>query len=234
MASETAIRAAPPRLRQPMAAPLLRLVEAVAGGEEMRRAPLVLITGHPRSGTHFTAKTLRRLGYAASIEGRWMCGYTGFVSSWKHAQPGRFRNRHRARRMRQDFDRILHQVRHPLDVIASSTTLTDRTIDHIKKYVDIPEPTVSHDQPLTLCMRSWIGWNRLIERRADWRFRLEDLAEDFPAFCRQAGIPERAWPELGARNCRSHAALNWRDLERADAGLAAEVQAMARRYGYDD
>lgn len=221
-------------LRGPVAASAVQLFDLVTRGGEVRRVPLVLITGHPRSGTHFTAKMLRRLGYAASIEGRWMCGYTRFVSSWKHAQPGYFRNRHYARPMRQDFDRILHQVRHPLDVIASSTTLVDRTVDHIKQYVDIPEPTVSYHQPLTLCMRSWLGWNRLIEPRASWRFQLEQLETEFPTFCRMAGIPEHPWPGVGAKNQRAHCKITWDDLENADAELTAEVRVMARRYGYND
>lgn len=221
-------------MRSPMMAPAVQLMDLITRGGEVRRSELVLITGHPRSGTHFTAKMLRRVGYAASIEGRWMCGRTRFVSSWKHAQPGWFRNRHYARPMRQDFDRILHQVRHPLDVIASSETLVDRTVDHIKKYVDIPEPTVNYDQPLRLCMRSWLGWNRLIEPRADWRFQLEELDSIFPEFCRRAGIPAHDWPGLGAQNCRSHGELTWEDLEREDEKLAAEVREMARRYGYSD
>lgn len=203
-------------------------------GGEVRRCPLVLVTGHPRSGTHFTARMVRSLGYATSIEGRWMCGDTRLVSSWKHAQPGMFKNRFYSRAMRQDFDTIIHQVRHPLDVIASSATLVDRTVDHIKKYVDIPEPTVNYDQPTTLCMRSWLGWNRLIEPIASWRFQLEELDEVFPEFCRQIGIPEQPSPGMGARNTRSHSKLSWQDLEAADADLTAEVREMAHRYGYED
>lgn len=224
----------PSLLRHPALAPVLQFKDLITPGRAERRHALVLITGHPRSGTHFTARMLRELGYNASIEGRWMSGHTRFVSSWKHARPGMFRNRFYQRPMRQDFDVVLHQVRHPLDVIASSSTLTERTAEHIKKYVDIPEPTVGHDQPVTLCMRSWLGWNRLIETVASWRFQLEELAEVFPEFCRHAGIPEQQLPGMGPRNTRQHGKLSWDDLEAADTGLAAEVREMARRYGYTD
>lgn len=221
-------------LGHPAMAPALQFKDLCLHGGEVRRCPLVLVTGHPRSGTHFTARMLREMGYVTSIEGRWMSGYTRLVSSWKHVQPGMFRNRFYARNLRQDFATILHQVRHPLDVIASSTTLVDRTVDHIKKYVDIPEPTVNYDQPITLCMRSWVGWNRLIETRASWRFQLEQLDDIFPEFCQHVGIPEQASPGMGARNTRSHRNLTWADLEAADAQLAGEVREMARRYGYED
>jgi len=193
-----------------------------------------LITGHPRSGTHYTAKLVRRLGYSASIEGRWMGPGTGIVSSWKHAMPGDFRNRLFARPLRQDFAGIIHQVRHPLDVIASSITLTGRSVDHIKRYLDIPEPTRHKAQPLTLCMRSWLGWNRLIEAQADWRFQLERLPEVFPEFCNRLRLPVQDFPDIGKRNMRRHADLTWRDLERADRALAFEVREMAQRYGYND
>ncbi len=205
----------------------------VASSSDMHSG-IVLITGHPRSGTHYTAKLLRQMGYRASIEGRWMSRQTCFVSSWKHAQPGDFRNLFYSRSLRQDFDRIIHQVRHPLEVIASSSTLVNRTVDHIRNYVEMPEPSRNKNQPLTLCMRSWIGWNQLIEARADWRFQLEELPEVFPEFCRQLGIPEQPWPVIGSKNTRRHTRLGWEDLERADAELAAEVRHLARRYGYDD
>lgn len=221
-------------LNHPAVAPAIHLTDLLTRGREVRRCPLALVTGHPRSGTHFTARMVRELGHVTSIEGRWMSGRTRLVSSWKHAQPGMFRNRFYARSMRQDFDTVLHQVRHPLHVIASSTTLVDRTVDHIKKYVDIPEPTVSHDQSITLCMRSWLGWNRLIEPTASWRFQLEELDDVCPEFCRRIGIPEQASPGMGARNTRVHRALTWGDLEAADAKLAVQVREMAQRYGYAD
>lgn len=195
----------------------------------------VLITGHPRSGTKFTAKMLKRMGYPTSYEGHRLGHKTRFVSSWKHAMPGVFEYRYvRKMALDQQFDRTIHQVRHPLDVIASSTTLFDLTIDHIKKYVDIPEPTVHKQQPLKLCMRSWIGWNRLIEDTADWRFQLEELRDVFPEFCRQLGVPEQPMPSMGKRNTRRHSDLTWDDLYREDEALAAQIEEMARRYGYDD
>jgi len=193
-----------------------------------------LVTAHPRSGTHYTARLVRHLGYSASIEGRWMGPGTRIVSSWKHAQPGDFRNLHFVRTLRQGFARIIHQVRHPLDVIASSTTLTARSVDHIKSYVDIPEPTRHKDQPLTLCMRAWLGWNSLIEQRADWRLQLEELPAVFPEFCRWLDLPEQPIPDIGRRNARRHARLTWPDLECADPLLADEVRQMALRYGYAD
>lgn len=195
----------------------------------------ILITGHPRSGTKFTAKMLKRMGYPTSYEGHGLGGKTRFVSSWKHAMPGVFEYRYfRKMPLDQDFARVIHQVRHPLKVIASSTTLFDVTINHIKKYVDIPEETVHKHQPLKLCMRSWIGWNTLIEEKAQWRYQLEELRDVFPEFCRQIGIPDQPMPNMGKRNTRRHGDFTWDDLYREDEALAQEIRDMARRYGYED
>jgi len=194
-----------------------------------------LITGHPRSGTHFTAKLLKRMGYPTSCEGkRLRAGRTRFVSSWKHARPGVFRFRFRSVAIETDFDVVLHQVRHPLAVIASSTTLSHLTTNHLKKYLNIPEPSIRHHQPLKLCMRSWIGWNRIIEEQAIWRFQLEALPEVFPEFCRQLGIPVQPMPRLGKKNTRRHPSLTWDDLYAEDVALAKEVRELAIAYGYDD
>lgn len=178
---------------------------------------------------------LKRMGYPTSYEGHRLGQNTQFVSSWKHAMSGTFEYRYfRKMPLDQDFAKIIHQVRHPLKVIASSTTLFDLTIDHIKKYVPIPEETVHKDQPIKLCMRSWIGWNQLIEEKADWRYRLEELQTIFPEFCRQLGIPKQPMPGIGKRNTRRHDDFTWADVYQADEDLAAQVQAMARRYGYED
>lgn len=178
---------------------------------------------------------LKRMGYPTSYEGHRLGRKTRFVSSWKHAMPGIFEYRYfRKMRLDQDFGKIIHQVRHPLKVIASSTTLFDLSIDHIKKYVAIPEETVHKDQPIKLCMRSWISWNQLIEEKADWRFRLEELHTIFPVLCEQLAIPEQPRPALGKRNTRRHSDFTWADLYQADEDLAAQVQTMSRRYGYED
>ncbi|MBA1147226.1 hypothetical protein H0Z60_09140 [Ectothiorhodospiraceae bacterium WFHF3C12] len=198
---------------------------------------MILITGHPRSGTHFTAKVLRRLGYPTSCEGRNLRpGKTWFVSSWKHAQPGTFHFRLGSRPIHTGFKRVLHQVRHPLSVISSSTTLSHLTTDHIRKYVDLPEPSIRRNQPVKLCMRSWLEWNRMIEDQADWRFQLEELQELFPALCRQLSIPPRQLPRMGkgSRNARKHSHWSWDDLDRQCPVLTREIKEQAQRYGYAD
>ncbi len=194
----------------------------------------VLVTAHPRSGTHYTGRVLRRLRHRVSCEGHWRCRQTQFVVSWKHAQEGEFAYRHRRMRLYQGFRRIIHQVRHPLDVIASSATLHDLSIDHMRQFLDLPEPTNHRAQPLTLCMRTWLGWNALIEARAHWRFRLEDVEDIGDDLCRWLGIPVQSLPALPPANTRRRATLQWDDLERADRDLAQAVREMARRYGYTD
>lgn len=198
---------------------------------------MVLITGHPRSGTHFTAKVLKRLGYPTSCEGKNLKpGRTRFVSSWKHAQPGTFHFRLSRRPIHTGFNQVIHQVRHPLSVIASSTTLSHLTTDHIRKYVQLPEPSIRRKQPVKLCMRTWLEWNRMIEEQAEWRFQLEEMPEVFAELCRRLGIPEQPMPRMGkgSRNARRHVHLTWDDLDRQCPVLTREIREQAERYGYVD
>lgn len=37
-------------------------------------------------------------------------------------------------------------------------------------------------------MRTWIGWNKLIESRAEWRYQIERFEEVFPEFLDRLGL----------------------------------------------
>lgn len=194
---------------------------------------MFLITGTGRSGTHFTSAALGALGLDAPHE---TVGRDGCVS-WKHASRGVFEYIGKGRATRVDdpgFDVVIHQVRDPLKVIASMQTFSLSSWYYMAKSVELhlTEPT------LLTAMRAWVGWNALIEPRAGWRFRIEDLDSVFPELCRRVGV-DRAVTEVPAlrgsqRDSRTHRyqTLTWADLERASPDWSRRVRDMAERYGY--
>lgn len=73
---------------------------------------------------------------------------------------------------------VFHQVRNPVAVIASLMGLRNlhpqsRWLTNIKfNFRHLPD-LLPDDDPLTLCMKYWLGWNALIEPYARCRYRAE-------------------------------------------------------------
>ncbi len=192
---------------------------------------MFLITGTGRSGTHYTSAALSALGIDAPHEA---VGADGCVS-WKHATTGVFEYIGKGRStLIEDpgFDTVIHQVRDPLKVIASMQTFSLSSWYYMARSVELRLT----DPSLLIAMRAWVAWNELIETRADWRFRVEELDVVFPDLCRRLRIPESRLPALpvGRRDSRSHRyqALKWSDLESVSSEWSLRVRGMAERYGY--
>jgi len=132
------------------------------------------------------------------------------------------------------FDRILHQVRHPLKVISSMQTFSNSTWSYMANYIDLDLKA----KPVKRAMQAWIRWNKLIEGKAQWRFQIEQLKDQFDEFCRQAGLPERAMPQVPHEAKDSRTArfrpVEWNDLVKIDSELAQQVRSLALEYGYGD
>ncbi len=194
---------------------------------------MLLVTGCGRSGTHYTSELLKRLGLDVPHE---RVGRDG-AASWKHIVSGTFVYVGKHREVEIDgsgFTRVLHQVRHPLKVIASMQTFSASTWQFMAKFIelDLAGP------PVRRAMQAWVGWNRLVEPRARWRFRIEALADCFDRFCTEAGLPVQPLPEVphAAKDSRTSRfrPLRWEDLAALDARWAAAVRELALGYGYGD
>jgi len=188
-----------------------------------------LITAHPRSATGYTAALLRLLGQDVGHE---TVGRDGCVS-WLHAAPGGSVPWLNAPVTDYAFSPLLHQVRHPLGVIASSVTLTDEAWRYIHDRVGHP----GGGSRLRWAMHSYVAWNDLIEKIHPALFyRVEDLKrpETLAAFCDALGVdvPE-ALPQLPETvNSRPHEPVTWSALKALDKKLYRRVRKLARRYGY--
>lgn len=148
---------------------------------------LLLVTGCGRSGTKYISFVLRRLGLDVPHE---RLGRDG-VSAWALAGPAA--DRPYGPREPLTFEHVFHQVRHPLDAIASTTTFGEESWRYICAHTEC-----SADEPvLVRSARYWLAWNERIEPLATWRYRIEALPEVFPEFCGRLG--RRADPSALAR-----------------------------------
>ena len=148
----------------------------------------VLVTGCPRSGTRYTTLVLRRLGLDVGHE---RIGRDG-VSSWALAVDaeqtpwgpswGDVR-----------FDVVLHQVRHPLDVIDSVETLRPASWKFVSEYAPL-DPGQSF--PIRGALL-WCHWNGAAETRAALTYRVEAIAEALPLICEAIDV---AHDPLAARD----------------------------------
>lgn len=191
----------------------------------------ILITGHPRSATHHISNLINAMGYSCKYEKR---NPEGFTASWKHIKSGTFEKPCGETDIVCDFDKIIHQVRHPLKVIASSTTLWTMSMNYMGQFIDLPDPIVNKDNTIKNCMITWLQWNEMIEKKATWRYQIEQLYDIQKEWCRQLEIPFQEIPNPERRtNAREHIKLTWDDLYKSDEMLAAAVQIRADRYGYE-
>jgi len=127
---------------------------------------------------------------------------------------------------RTTYDEIVHLVRHPLNVISSSTTMLRVSFeflrdnlpgwDHVAKVTE----DMSGEAKVRFLARSWIEWNRKIENMCPVRrIRVEDL-------------PSREG-HRDSRRALYGQPLRWEDLSNiCGSDVALEVAKLAWEYGY--
>lgn len=148
-----------------------------------RQHRLLLVTGCGRSGTRYASFVLRRLGLDVRHErlgadgiASWTMAVDAARTPWGPGSRG------------LSFDVVLHQVRHPLGVIASAATLDARSWTFIAEHTGC-RPS---DPPLVRAARYWCAWNEHAERRAALTYRVEALADAFEDVCGLLGVrPDR-------------------------------------------
>ena len=175
------------------------------------RLVLILVTGCPRSGTYYTAALLQHVELDVRHE---QVGKDGTVSWMLAVDAPTYPYGHvNERRSDYDFAQVVHLVRHPLDAIASITTIGTESWDWIAEHCP---PVRVYESKWERAACFWWHWNQLCRAQADSWVQLESLP-DLP------GLP---------RNGRRHGPLEWPDLLRMEWGGACS--ALGGEYGYDD
>jgi hypothetical protein len=114
---------------------------------------------------------------------------------------------------------IYHQVRHPLDVISSMTTLKNVSFKYVQKHI----PIENEDSQLLKCMKFWYYWNIKAETMTDKRYKLNDAKEYF-------GFNN----DLDNKkvNSRDHKNYTFNDLYVEDKELTNKIEILMDKYGF--
>jgi len=127
---------------------------------------------------------------------------------------------------------VVHQVRHPLDTIASLFTIGAVSWREIASTI----PIRTEDPMMLRAMRTWYHWNILARQKASVSYRVENIEAAFPQLCRIGSFStvfNPAFVTSKQLNARPHRTLSWDELEHEDAGLANQIKGAAKGYGYD-
>lgn len=195
----------------------------------------LLVTGCGRSGTRWLAWTLAEAGVPATHEGGGHDPRRGLVLSspvdvswpagwWAADFPGL----------------IAHQIRHPLDVAAS--TEKRRTFAKPRPYgkwamSKVPAIAAEPD-PIRKALRYWHDWNRMLQPHADICWQVETLdADTLTDVLARAGVPvdpSALRTVLAAdavdRHDSEHPPLTWDDLP--EGPVKRDVARLAKEVGY--
>lgn len=151
---------------------------------------------------------------------------------------------------------VLHQVREPLaSIISINKTFGKHAVAYVDKQVDkqfgqvVFPKIIDHTTRLEWVMLYWLYWNRLAERDAIWRYRVEDVKKEdfFKMFCEKVKIPYKDsyrakevtfngkhHPRRDRRNpCDRDIVVTWDTLFAVNKELARAVVEQGRRYGYE-
>lgn len=184
-----------------------------------------LITGHPRSGTHYMAKVLQKLGYWVRHED----DRSGGTVSWFHAAwPVRYKI-------------IAYQLRNPLKVINSPISYNCFE----RAYRVVRGPSNGSVDYLYNRMHFWVEWDKHINRYIDFWYRIESFKKDYSKILKRLGlnIPSKL-PNIGTDyRTKKHQdnptiyepayqEYTWADLFNKDKKLAKKLKKRAEYYGY--
>jgi len=197
----------------------------------------ILIIGTSRSGTTFTAAMLRKFGLDFGHEDILSNGGIG----WHFAvdEPYPLENRKYRKdfnvtsriQIKEGFKAILHQIRSPLETIASISTHVEVMFKWIEK---ITGPFDS--DPIVRAAQFWVRWNRLCEKQAEWSYKVEDLkngSQTLSKLCEYFEIQPRFIDFKNINyNRRRHIDVDWGLLRRKNELIYFEVKDLAQRHGY--
>lgn len=193
----------------------------------------VLVVGHPRSGTKYTAHLLQKCGLDVHHE---RLGADGMVS-WMAATDLNERPPFGDRTTRRDasWQTCILVVRHPLNVLASAVH-TENTnakswafrLQAVRRVRRINEAANKYAQAVEVLL----GWDQLAQLAGvNHVVRVEDAADTLPSLL---GVDPPVSPPASTTNHRDHQPLTWPELEPyLTPALAAELRSYADRLGYD-
>jgi hypothetical protein len=149
-----------------------------------------------------------------------------------------------------EFDLIIHQVRYPLEVIASVAQFIlrePRSRNYIERNVPGPllapeELLMPHKQQLLLmASRYWYFWNLLAKKKASVRVQVENLTASLEWLCDllkidyRPGVANSIPDTTNARYLYTgllYWTISWDEVYKLDADICKKIKLLAETYGY--
>jgi len=216
----------------------------------------LLITGCGRSGTLYATEIWRALGldirHERPVPPNGMMGADGMSSWFMAADDPEPPSGPSA--LDYEFDVVIHQVRHPLKVIASMAQFILREGKRAPAYIqqNAPETQLGADerhyidpkhQLILKASRYWYHWNLLAEAKADATVKIEDLNLQLPHLCDLVGIDyglgnlEDIPEDINARHLHIRDEpwiVDWEEIKSLDTNLYEKIRDLAASYGYEE
>jgi len=195
---------------------------------------MILVTGFPRSATGAASQLFTRNGLPIGHE---VMGEKG-ISSWCHIGNGALPwLAEPVQNVSDQVSKVVHILRFPLDVFASSSTLTKEAITFL---CDNLGRVVPEKLDLDLMANLWCDWNELIERKWPYCFRIkaEDMSNDrilnaMFHYVKKDLDGAFIYKADEKYNARPHAMLNWRQFRNTVSGTTYNrVIQKCIQYGY--
>jgi hypothetical protein len=178
------------------------------------------ILSHGRSGTLYTAKILQSIGLDFGHEKDGKDGAIGGIFF-------------KGDRDLSSYGQIFHQVRHPLNVISSSTTCKPSSFKKVFEKTGLGE--MNEKDPLRRAMLSWVFYTSWAEKHSVWRYKIEDIKTIWPELLFRMGLDKIDLPDVPANtNARKHKNYTWDELTKKDPMLTIGIKESARRFGYTE
>lgn len=214
----------------------------------------LLITGCGRSGTLYAAKLWLSLGldirHERPIPPNGVMGADGCASWFMAADDPKPPSGPSI--LDYTFDVVIHQVRHPLKVIASMAQLILQHGRHAPGYIDrhVSDIELSLEeqnhldfkqQLILKASRYWYHWNLMAEAKANKTVRVENLKEELSDLCDLVGVTYRPGalddvPKyINARRCivsDDPWEVSWGDIKRLDPEIYQNIKHLSVTYGY--
>ncbi len=178
----------------------------------------IIIIGTARSGFKFTATLLQNLKYDIRHERYAKDGQVAWqITPWDTDL------------LHSYGDMVLHQIRDPLETIASLETLREKSWDYIAQFMPLTENN------LVNCMRYWYLWTTEAYLKADDSYRVEDIYQKFYDFriAEKHELDNLRYLTKSRINARKHRKLHWEHLIRVDEQLATKCRKIAKHFNYN-
>jgi|SRR3989344_5934121 len=181
----------------------------------------LLIIGCGRSGTAFSSALFQGLSLDIPHE---KVGKDG-ISSWYETIKDK-------EELINNYSFILHQVRDPLKVIASTQTLSEESWKYISDYI----PIELGEDIILRCAKYWYYWNLIAEKKAHMTLKVEEIFKMLPEICKNLDIEFKNLEflqkeSINTRNGRFQP-VTWEDIKKKDKGMHDLCLKLAKRYGY--